>query len=68
MSEKECVDVLALSMDDATMQYISSLDAVELEILELARVQLESSFDIEKSIGFLNYLKINNIQVLGVRC
>ena len=63
MSEKECVDVLTLSIGAATMQYISSLDAIELEILELARVQLESSFDIEKSIGFLNYLKKNDIHI-----
>jgi len=64
MSEKEGVDVVSLSMDDVVLRYISSLNAIELEILELARVQLESSFDIEKSIGFLNYLKKNDIQVL----
>ena len=62
MSEKE---ILTLSIDDAVMKYISCMDAIELEILELARQQLESSFDIEKSIGFLNYLKINNIRIIG---
>jgi len=65
MSEKEGVDVVSLSMDDVVLRYISTLNAIELEILELARVQLESSFDIEKSIGFLNYLKKNDIHVLG---
>ena len=52
MSEKEGVDVVSLSMDDVVLRYISTLNAIELEILELARVQLESSFDIEKSIGY----------------
>ena len=52
MSEE---DVILLSMSDAVTQYIDCLDAIELEILKLAEVQLESSFDIEKSIGFLNY-------------
>jgi hypothetical protein len=65
MSEKEGVDVVSLSIDDVVLQYISTLNAIELEILELARAQLESSFDIEKSIGFLNYLKKNDIRVLG---
>ena len=64
MSEKEGVDVVSLSMDDVVLRYISTLNVIELEILELARVQLESSFDIEKSIGFLNYLKKNDIRVL----
>ena len=53
MSEKEGVDVVSLSIDDVVLQYISTLNAIELEILELARAQLESSFDIEKSIADL---------------
>lgn len=41
-------------------QYIQSLTPIELLILELAQSHLESSFDIEKSIGYIEFLKNNN--------
>ena len=41
--------------------YINSLNNIELKALEIAKKQLESSFDIEKSIGFLEYIKNNKI-------
>ena len=41
-------------------QYIQSLTPVELLILKLAQSHLESSFDIEKSIGYIEFLKNNN--------
>jgi hypothetical protein len=37
--------------------YINSLNTIELKALEIAKQQLQSSFDIEKSIGFLEFLK-----------
>lgn len=37
--------------------YINSLNTIELKALEIAKNQLQSSFDIEKSIGFLEFLK-----------
>ena len=37
--------------------YINSLNAIELKALEIAKQQLQSSFDIEKSIGYLEFLK-----------
>lgn len=37
--------------------YINSLNAIELKALEIAKQQLQSSFDIEKSIGYLMFLK-----------
>ena len=36
--------------------YMKSLSPTELKALEIAKTQLESSFDIEKSIGYLNWL------------
>ena len=36
-------------------KYIESLNALEKIALEIARNQLESSFNIEKSIGFLEW-------------
>tara|TARA_B100001093_G_C26361677_1_gene814762 strand:- start:410 stop:601 length:192 start_codon:yes stop_codon:yes gene_type:complete len=40
--------------------YINSLNTIELKALEIAKQQLQSSFDIEKSIGFLEFLKYKN--------
>ena len=37
--------------------YINSLSPLELKALEIAKQQLQSSFDIEKSIGYLDFLK-----------
>ena len=45
---------------DNIKKYISQLTEVEKLILETALNQLESSFDISKSIGFIEWLKENN--------
>tara|TARA_R110002072_G_scaffold49072_7_gene133738 strand:- start:112 stop:354 length:243 start_codon:yes stop_codon:yes gene_type:complete len=37
--------------------YIESLDDFELQAMDIAKRMLESSFDLEKSIGFLNFKK-----------
>jgi hypothetical protein len=37
--------------------YINSLNSIERIALKIAEENLESSFCLEKSIGFLNYLK-----------
>ena len=37
--------------------YIKNMSNEEKQAYEIAKSHLESSFDIEKSIGFLNYLK-----------
>ena len=37
--------------------YINSFNSIELKALEIAKQQLQSSFDIEKSIGYLMFLK-----------
>ena len=47
--------------DTSIEQYIQSLTPIELLILELAQSHLESSFDIEKSIGYIEFLKNHNI-------
>jgi len=48
-------------LEEKIEQYISSLDEMEKKALNIAKTQLESSFEIEKSIGFLEFLKkINN--------
>ena len=37
-------------------EYINSLSKIEKEALEIAKRQLESSFNLEKSIGFIKFL------------
>ena len=38
-------------------EYIKQLSDIEKEALEIAKRQLESSFDIEKSIGFIQFIE-----------
>ena len=38
-------------------EYIKTLKPIELIALNIAKQNLETSFCLEKSIGFLNYLK-----------
>ena len=59
-------DLCVLKLENAILRYIDGMDSVELAILELAKTQLESSFDIEKSIGFLEFLSKNNV-ILSIK-
>ena len=40
-------------------KYINSLNPIEKEALNIAKEQLETSFCLEKSIGFLEFKKEN---------
>jgi len=43
--------------------YLHSLSAIELKALEIAKTQLQSSFSVEKSIGYIEWVKkqeVNN--------
>tara|TARA_B100001996_G_C18203211_1_gene416836 strand:+ start:135 stop:290 length:156 start_codon:yes stop_codon:yes gene_type:complete len=42
-------------------QYLKSLDELEKIALQIAKEDLGTSFNIEKSIGFLNWLKKNKV-------
>lgn len=44
-------------MDKLIEQYLKSLNEQELLILNLAKQHLGTSFDIEKSIGFIEWKK-----------
>ena len=44
-------------IEDPVIRYIANLSEIEKQVLEIARKNLESSFCIEKSIGFLEFLK-----------
>lgn len=47
------------NIDKLIEKYIESLSLIEKKGLDIAKVQLESSFSIEKSIGFLKFLELN---------
>jgi hypothetical protein len=40
-------------------EYINQLSGTEKKALEIAKRNLESSFDIEKSLGFIDWMKKN---------
>lgn len=42
-------------------QYINSLNELQKIALKIAKEDLGSSFNIEKSIGFLNWIKKNKV-------
>jgi len=48
---------------DPVESYLQSLSAIELKALEIAKTQLQSSFSVEKSIGYIEWVKkqeVNN--------
>ena len=47
------------SSNNNIKNYIESLNTIENKALEIAIEELESSFNIEKSIGFIEYMKSN---------
>lgn len=42
-------------------EYITTLSDLELQVLKIAEDDLETSFDIRKSIGFVSWLKKKEI-------
>ena len=48
-----------IKQKDLIQLYLNSLSNDEKIILEIAKKQLESSFNIEKSLGFLKWKEIN---------
>ena len=42
-------------------KYISTLSPLETQVMEIAKQDLEKSFDIRKSIGFISWLKKKEI-------
>ena len=46
-------------IEELITKYINSLNTLEKEALNIAKEQLETSFCLEKSIGFLEFKKEN---------
>ncbi len=56
----DTIDCLKLS-NTHIKNYIDSLTSIEYKALTISIRELESSFSIEKSIGFIEYLKNQSI-------
>lgn len=50
-------------MDKIIDDYIKTLSPLELKGYHIAKEHLKDSFDMKKSIGFLKYVKDNNIKL-----
>ena len=46
--------------NDIVKQYIEGLSEIERVTMEIAQKNLKTSFDIEKSLGFIEWLKNNS--------
>ena len=55
---------IEMLLSDALEKYVNTLCDIDRIALEVAKRQLESSFEIHKSIGFLKYLRDNKVQIL----
>ena len=57
----ETPDEIKMTKSDAFKVYEDSMNEADKIAYKIAIKQLESSFDLEKSIGFLEYIKKQNI-------
>jgi hypothetical protein len=55
-SNEKIISELKTTNNDVK-EYIESLSSIEIKALTIAIRELESSFSIEKSIGFINFQK-----------
>ena len=53
------------SLDELLNLYIESMNDYERIAYEIAKKNLESSYDMEKSIGFLKFIKKHNYSILN---
>ena len=51
---------LYINDDNRVYNYLKTLNNNDIKALIISKIMLESSFSIEKSIGFLDYCKNNN--------
>ena len=59
-SSKNSDEVCKKSLDELLALYIDNFNVYEKVAYEIAKNNLESSYDMEKSIGFIEFLKKNN--------
>ncbi len=47
--------------EELVEEYISTLSQLEIQVMDIAKKDLETSFDIRKSIGFISWIKKKEI-------
>ena len=57
--------MINLTLEEAIQQYIESFDTYEKIAYKIAKQNLESSFDIEKSIGFKQFIEKIKLRLLN---
>lgn len=45
-------------MEEHIKKYMASLNKDQLKIIEIAKKELGTSYNVKKSIGFLNFMKL----------
>jgi hypothetical protein len=60
ISEPENTIIILKSKNNTFKDYIESLDTIHYKALTISIRELESSFSLEKSIGYIEYIKSIN--------
>ena len=60
---KDCQSQNKKSLDELKKLYISSMNSLEKVSYEIAVKNLESSYDMVKTIGFKKFVKNNNYEI-----
>lgn len=60
ISEPENTIIILKSKNNTFKDYIESLDPIHYKALTISIRELESSFSLEKSIGYIEYIKSIN--------
>ena len=50
------------TMDEHVEKYLASLTKDQLKIIEIAKKELGTSYNVKKSIGFLNFIKKHDLK------
>jgi len=61
---KECQSQNKKSIDELKELYISSMNCLETVSYEIAVKNLETSYDMVKTIGFKKFVKSNNYEII----
>ena len=63
MSNVEETNEIVMDATQAIEEYVNNMSDADKIAYNIAVKQLESSFDMVKSIGFMDYIKKNNIVI-----
>lgn len=58
-------NITEINIKNAVKIYLDNMTKTEKDAYEIAVNFLESNFDVEKSIGFINFLKKNNYVIIS---